>query len=208
MEKSSVLVILPPIPLSILTPKSHTSLTLPVPLFAFNPLCHYVPKTCTSLRSTKSQPGDRGQTQSATTAEELINGHWQMLGKGESVFFKNVAPDKLTMLPWKATHPGVYGEHQLYLVDFFVFRKKWSWVGRAGVFIWEELSEGLNMIKVHWNPYRVLQEQLARQGMFSGGIVAGRSWGYLLFDWIESPVDKIKTHIWHNYLSKNLWLER
>lgn len=55
-----------------------------------------------------------------------------MLGKGESVFFKNVAPDKLAMLPWKATHPGVYGEHQLYLVDFlFLGKNEVGWVGQG-----------------------------------------------------------------------------
>lgn len=71
------------------------------------------------------------------------NGHWQMLGKGESVFFKNVAPVKLTIVPWKSTHPGVNGKHQLYLVDIFFFWKKQSWVGRAGGFHMRGVERGV-----------------------------------------------------------------
>lgn len=40
-------------------------------------------------------------------------------GEGESVFFKSVAPDRLTMLQWMALYPGEYGQHK---VDSVVFK--------------------------------------------------------------------------------------
>lgn len=38
-------------------------------------------------------------------------------GRGRVGLFKGVAaPSKLTMLPWEATPPKIYGQHKLYLM--------------------------------------------------------------------------------------------
>ena len=40
----------------------------------------------------------------------------------ESALFKNVAPGKLTMIPWMAPHPRVYGPHKLDSMGYFKSR--------------------------------------------------------------------------------------
>lgn len=42
---------------------------------------------------------------------------WLLQGKGESVFFNDVVPGRLTMLTWVALYPWIHRYHKWYTVD-------------------------------------------------------------------------------------------
>jgi hypothetical protein len=46
-----------------------------------------------------------------------------VLGKGELYFFEGIAPDRLIMLQYKYTHPRIYGEHKVDLMELNLKKK-------------------------------------------------------------------------------------
>lgn len=78
---------------------------------------------------TKSQHGERCTLEVPPLTKELSA--TELLGEGESVFFKSVASDRLTTLQRKATRPWISGQHKL---DFMGGKKKkrQGWVCRKG----------------------------------------------------------------------------
>jgi hypothetical protein len=51
--------------------------------------------------------------------EELAVGSQWLLGEGESVFFKDIAPGKSTLVHLMASHPRVYRQHRLDIMGYF-----------------------------------------------------------------------------------------
>lgn len=70
-----------------------------------------------------------------------------VLGGGESVYFKDVAPSRLIILQWMVTYPLVYEPYKLGLVDYNNNNKNdLNWGGGCRRLIKEELERGLKYI--------------------------------------------------------------
>lgn len=72
-------------------------------------------------------------------------GNWQKLGDRESVFFQNVVVlGKPAISCWKTTHPRLYGQHKLDLINVCVVgRHKVGSVKKEGC-SWQSLGHGYN----------------------------------------------------------------
>lgn len=67
-------------------------------------------------RPAQAQAMPRLNMERSPTPCQGITDNCSWLGEGESIFSKNIVPDKLTLLQWKAIHPRVCGWHKLVLV--------------------------------------------------------------------------------------------
>lgn len=83
-------------------------------------------------------------------------------GRGEPIFFKNVAPGKLTTLRWRTTYPRIFGQHKLDLMCVGVGGRQ-NWLGR-------EVGSGcgrswgrVNMNKTHCKIFSAFSKRKARQ---------------------------------------------
>lgn len=97
-------------------------------------VCDIVHKTWESLSQTKWQRGKGRSVWNLTSSYGAID-NWELLGKGQSVFFKDVALAGLTRLQW-ILHNQEHMDSRNWNWCFFfnVFLKKWtqSWVSREG----------------------------------------------------------------------------
>lgn len=51
-----------------------------------------------------------------------------LLGEGESIFIKDVAPGRSTMSQWMGPCPGVHDQHKLDLIAYLKKRiQSWEW---------------------------------------------------------------------------------
>lgn len=67
-----------------------------------------------SLSQTKVQYSDTMLPQSPTPRQATLD--WQLLGEGESVSSESLAPNKSSVVHWKATPPGKYHQYKLDLM--------------------------------------------------------------------------------------------
>lgn len=85
------------------------------------------------------------KTQPLTKGLLTVGSFWK---RGGSVFFKVVAPGRLTMLPWMSPHPYVYGHHKLDSINY-TFKKKKEKGHEVGVEFFFFLRQDIPF--VFWN---------------------------------------------------------
>lgn len=76
-------------------------------------------KACASSSQTKPSTERRGGGHEVPSLRRSY-WSWRLLGEGGSVFFMSVAPDKLTTPHCEATHPRLFGQHNLDVIVWWL----------------------------------------------------------------------------------------